>query len=141
MTGTERSLVNCGPWGDDDCTTMLFPVCNERGAAVVSETDALVAYCGMVDDWREYALSVEGPLMYHAATYDEDADAERIEPCECEDEHDGQVEVWRVVSQAQEPTARARERKRIVRRLADVWPDDELWPQASVFHEIERAAR
>lgn len=30
------------------------------------------------------------------------------------------------------------ERARIVRRLADVWPDDELWSLASVIHEIRR---
>lgn len=103
-----------GPWGDEDCTTMMFPVCNEYGAQVHSELDALTEYCRAVDDWSDYALSVEGPLMYHAIPGDYD---ERIEPCECFDDHPGQVEVWRVVSQAQEPTARARERNRIVKFL------------------------
>lgn len=31
--------------------------------------------------------------------------------------------------------------RRIVRHLADVWPEDEEWAQASVFHEIQRAVR
>lgn len=31
--------------------------------------------------------------------------------------------------------------ERIVRHLADVWPDDEEWAFASAIHEIRRATR
>lgn len=103
-----------GPWGNEEGTIGLYPVCNDRGACVVSALDALTEHVGLHEDdlLHDYALSVEGPLMYHAAS---EEPGERIEPCECDDDHDGQIEVWRVVVQQQEPTARARERRRWAR--------------------------
>jgi len=96
-----EAAESMGPWGFENGYAM-FAVCDSSGAQVCSAADALAEYIAHFDDWQEYALSVAGPLMYHHM-YDFD---ESIQPCECDDDHDGQVEVWKVVAQDQAPTAR-----------------------------------
>lgn len=91
-----------GPWGMEDGVGLF-------DATTHTDAEALYEYACTVDDWQDAALSVEGPLMYHEVPEHPEG---MIEPCECDDEHPGQHEVWKVLEQAQEPTARSRERRR-----------------------------
>lgn len=111
-----------GPWGNEEGTIGFYRVCDDDGACVRSALEALTEHVTLHEDdlLHDYALSVEGPLIYHAADYGSD---ERIEPCECDDEHPDQIEVWKVVAQQQEPSARAQERRRW-QRVFDLVADD-----------------
>jgi len=130
-----------GPWCNIDGTRHFIRVCDDRGAEIASDVDALVQVAKDTDAVAEgMALHVTGPDLYHLCDWEGEPNA-GIELCECDDPPDGhEIECWTVHAGEDEVTARARERRRIARWLrtdAEVpVPFDIASEAGSGFHPV-----